>query len=114
MAKKKAGAEIRSAANSPEMAARHPHAPAPWTIGKDENGTVIRDAHGWSIAHMYGVWNNAHANEAVIVAAPDTTAALRALLDWARENTSPTDANSPHELLIAAAAALVKADGLVW
>lgn len=34
------------------------------------------------------------------------TAALTALLDWGREHTSPTDANSPHELLIAAKAAL--------
>ena len=29
-------------------------------------------------------------------------AALMALLDWAREHTSPRDPNSPHELLVAA------------
>jgi hypothetical protein len=32
--------------------------------------------------------------------------ALRALVDWGRENTSPRDANSPHELLVAACEAL--------
>jgi hypothetical protein len=32
--------------------------------------------------------------------------ALRALLDWGRENTSPRDANSPHALLVAAMEAL--------
>lgn len=32
--------------------------------------------------------------------------AAKALLDWALEHTSPRDANSPHELLIALASAL--------
>jgi hypothetical protein len=32
--------------------------------------------------------------------------ALAALLDWGRENTSPRDPNSPHALLVEAAAAL--------
>ena len=33
-------------------------------------------------------------------------AALVALLNWAREHTSPRDANSPHDLLVAACHAL--------
>jgi hypothetical protein len=37
---------------------------------------------------------------------PSVRDALAALLDWGCTYTSPTDANSPHELLIAAAAAL--------
>jgi hypothetical protein len=37
-------------------------------------------------------------------------AALRALTDWGREHTSPRDANSPHDLLIRAVAAIDKAD----
>jgi hypothetical protein len=32
--------------------------------------------------------------------------ALAALTDWGRTHTSPLDANSPHELLIAACAAM--------
>lgn len=32
--------------------------------------------------------------------------ALKALLDWGREHTSPRDPNSPHALLVEAAAAL--------
>lgn len=35
--------------------------------------------------------------------------ALKSLLDWAREHTSPQDQDSPHELLIKADAALVQA-----
>jgi hypothetical protein len=35
---------------------------------------------------------------------------LRALTDWAREHTSPTDPNSPHEILIHAVEAIDKAD----
>ena len=34
------------------------------------------------------------------------TTALQAILDWGREHTSPHDINSPHALLIEAAAAL--------
>jgi hypothetical protein len=38
--------------------------------------------------------------------------ALRALTDWAREHTSPRDANSPHDLLIQAVAVIEEADKL--
>jgi hypothetical protein len=37
---------------------------------------------------------------------------LRALTDWARENTSPRDANSPHDILIRTAAVIDEADKL--
>jgi len=45
-------------------------------------------------------------NGAPIRNASQVRAALAALLDWGRSHTSPRDANSPHALLIAAAAAL--------
>lgn len=35
--------------------------------------------------------------------------ALRALLDWGRDNTSPVDANSPHALLVRACEVIAKA-----
>jgi hypothetical protein len=35
---------------------------------------------------------------------------LRALTDWAREHTSPRDANSPHDILIRATAVIAKAE----
>jgi hypothetical protein len=38
--------------------------------------------------------------------------ALKALTNWARENTSPNDTNSPHTLLIDACAAIAKAEGV--
>jgi hypothetical protein len=37
--------------------------------------------------------------------------ALEALTDWGREHTSPLQPNSPHELLVRAAAAVAKAKG---
>jgi hypothetical protein len=37
---------------------------------------------------------------------PRLAEAARALLDWAREHTSPRDPNSPHALLVALADAL--------
>lgn len=40
----------------------------------------------------------------------DLAAALRSLLDWCREHTGPTDANSPHALLVTAAAVLRRYD----
>lgn len=36
--------------------------------------------------------------------------ALRALTDWGRDNTSPRDANSPHNLLIRAVEVIAEAD----
>jgi hypothetical protein len=36
--------------------------------------------------------------------------ALRALTDWAREHTSPRDANSPHDLLVRAIAVIDEAE----
>ena len=52
---------------------------------------------------------DAKANARLLAAAPDLLAALCALTNWAREHTSPQDSNSPHELLIAAQAAIEKA-----
>lgn len=43
--------------------------------------------------------------------ASDMAKALEALLEWGREHTSPRDANSPHDLLVAAAAALAAYEG---
>jgi hypothetical protein len=37
--------------------------------------------------------------------------ALPALVDWAREHTSPRDPNSPHHLLVAACPAIANAEG---
>lgn len=37
--------------------------------------------------------------------------ALEALTEWARDNTSPADPNSPHALLIAAQEAIAQARG---
>jgi hypothetical protein len=39
--------------------------------------------------------------------------ALKALTHWGREHTSPRDANSPHDLLIRAVAAIDKADAVI-
>lgn len=47
----------------------------------------------------------------LVAAAPKLLAALGGLLDWARENTSPRDANSPHALLVQAAEAIAAARG---
>jgi hypothetical protein len=47
----------------------------------------------------------------LIAAAPDLLAALEALTEWGRTHTSPTQANSPHALLIAAVEAIAKAKG---
>ena len=57
-----------------------------------------------------------HADAALMVRAvnahDDLLAALEALTEWGRTYTSPRDANSPHELLIAAVNAINRAKGL--
>ena len=47
----------------------------------------------------------------LIQAAPSLLAALSALLEWGRDNTSPRDVNSPHLLLVAADVAIAMAEG---
>lgn len=68
-----------------------------------------------AIAHLYGLGTNEqNAASARAIAllhemAPAFIAAVEALdrlTEWGRDNTSPTDSNSPHALLIAAQAAL--------
>ena len=54
-------------------------------------------------------YTTARANACLIAAAPELLAALEALVDWGREHTSPSDANSPHALLADAAHAINKA-----
>jgi hypothetical protein len=46
-----------------------------------------------------------------VEAHPELLEALRELLDWGRDHTSPRDENSPHELLVNAHAAIRKAEG---
>lgn len=40
--------------------------------------------------------------------AADLLTAVKALLEWGRDHTSPRDPNSPHELLVAVNAAIVR------
>ena len=92
------------------MTARH--TPGPWDFSGPHGRTVQNKCANY-IARTMGDNSDAQheANAHLIAAAPDMLAALVALLDWGREHTSPTDANSPHALLIDAAAAALKAMG---
>lgn len=56
-------------------------------------------------------WREAEANQRLMIAAPDLLKALQNLTEWGRTHTSPLDANSPHDLLIAAVNAIAKATG---
>lgn len=56
-------------------------------------------------------WPCAEQNGHILAAAPELLTTLQALTDWCCSNTSPRDPNSPHELLVAAVAAVAKAKG---
>lgn len=89
------------------------HTPGPWGIIWT-NGTIVIDANGGKtdIAHVVNRVNRdiTEANARLIAAAPELLSALRSILDWGREHTSPTEPNSPHGLLVAAHLAIAKAE----
>lgn len=93
------------------------HTPGPWEA---HNGEVTtRQENGRSYRRIaavqdYGIGSLVEVDEAnarLIAAAPDLLEALKDLSDWGRTYTSPLDANSPHDLLIAAINAITKATG---
>ena len=88
--------------------------PKPWrTVPTTVKGagTARRDivSDGAKYRPAYVAGDIAPADAELMAAAPDLLDALQALTDWGRTYTSPTDPNSPHQLLIAAVAALQKA-----
>jgi hypothetical protein len=78
----------------------------PWLARLDAGETSVAAGITAVLASVEGVPTR-HRNRSFA----DCVPALRALLDWGREHTSPRDANSPHKLLVAAADALAKAEG---
>lgn len=100
------------------------HTPGPWSIRDYKNKTsgVWIDCNafankgkgrclGGTVCDVYdcGDDQTQKANARLIAAAPDMRESLQSLVGWCREHTSPTDTNTPHELLIKACAALGKA-----
>lgn len=86
--------------------------PGPWEVSKvyGQQGLIVA-LGGEAIASVTGYYTRAgqtEGNARLIAAAPELYEALCELLEWGREHTSPRDANSPHELLVKASAALAK------
>lgn len=92
------------------------HTPGPWSLrhGGRHDGDRLVTSGGSDICRMDGGPNDDSetlANARLIAAAPELLDALRNLLDWGRDHTSPTQPNSPHALLVAAHAAIANATG---
>jgi hypothetical protein len=97
------------------------YTPGPWKVEtwKYNNNTrevLTIQTQCDAIAQTCGIWRDGDdssaeeaANARLIAAAPDLLAALDALTEWGCTHTGPRDDNSPHELLIAARAAIAKA-----
>lgn len=78
---------------------------------KADRGAIKVAADGYHVTTISFGMNDRHAYATMFAASLDTLAALKALVDWGREHTSPSDPNSPHDLLIAGVAAIAKAEG---
>ena len=92
------------------------HTPGPWhrNIKPAAKYPTIYSATHKHVARVVGDrlrGEEIEANCDLITAATELLAALVGLLDWGCEHTSPRDTNSPHALLVDAAAAVAKARG---
>lgn len=99
------------------------HTPGPWSESETRDGYIMggEGDDRYTIANTLvrsgypsqALRNHAEmkANAQLIAAAPELLEALKALTEWGRTHTSPRDQNSPHNLLIAACAAITKAEG---
>jgi len=105
------------------------HSPTPFYTGKKKDGSpnAIFDSLNRVVCSFPDIQTNPNtgdtrtgspytllamdANAALFRSAPETFAALRALVDWGRQHTSPIDENSPHDLLVNACAIIEKVLG---
>ena len=91
------------------------HTPGPWRYHAEDNGIYMDmdDECGPQIAEVTSencdTDDQVHGDGLLIAAAPDLLEALQSLTEWGRTHTSPLDPNSPHDLLIAAMKAIIKA-----
>jgi hypothetical protein len=112
-----------------------PHTPGPWEVGLTRttklqaltfieipvhvggDGQTVGHGNALALVHLGGAGATSlnepdvRANARLIAAAPELLEALRNLLDWGRQYTSPVQKNSPHSLLIKAHLAIAKAEG---
>jgi hypothetical protein len=79
------------------------------TLLRADREHVRVNADGYHVATISPHMNDRAEYARLFAAAPALLASLTALTDWAREHTSPTDANSPHALLVAGVAAIALA-----
>jgi len=91
------------------------HTPAPWKLSAStmlcsNKKRIVTDSNKFicRIEGMDFTRNEDTANARLIAAAPDLLHCLHELTEWACTHTSPRDANSPHDLLIASRAAIAK------
>lgn len=111
------------------------HTPGPWEVGLTRttklqaltfieipvhvggDGQTVGHGNALALVHLGGAGatsleeHDVLANARLIAAAPELLTSLRALVDWARQHTSPMQPNSPHALLVDARKALDKAEG---
>ena len=101
------------------------HTAGPWNVEPHNLGKWIKSGESFivaipdhiehegkpcgSIASQDKTQDELDANARLIAAAPELLAALEALTEWGCTHTSPRDANSPHDFLVAARAAIAKA-----
>ena len=90
------------------------HTPGTWDFEAEAGeGVFVHDEQG-TIAEICCDQTRVNdataiANARLIAAAPELLETLQALFNWGRDYTSPTDANSPHALLVRAHEVISKA-----
>jgi hypothetical protein len=94
------------------------HTPAPWEVSKHATPEYAPQygvySDGARNDHVIVTGRQCKADAALIAAAPELLRSVKALSNWMREHTSPTQSDTPHDILVEAVELIKTIENGAW